>query len=121
MKGIMMLPRPLISSPRSLVPTLFHHAGAKWNPPPHPEPVSVSVCVCVILPGWRCQRVASGPSLVSPSLLITRLQCRVFLPFCIHLHFKMYIFLAPNVHPVGRVSITVLFLLRLPYLASPDV
>lgn len=45
----------------------------------------------------------------------------VLLPFCIHLHFKMYIFLALNVHSVGPVSITVLFLLHIPYLASPDV
>lgn len=54
-------------------------------------------------------------------LLFTHLQCRVFLPFCRHLHFKMYIFLALNVHSVGPVSITVVFLLHIPYLASPDV
>lgn len=66
----------------------------------------------------RCFWSKSG---VSFPLLFTHLTCHVFLPFCIHLHFRMYIFLALNVHSAGPVSITVLFLLHIPYLASPDV
>lgn len=86
--------------------------GIFWKPPPE---LHVSVCVCVIMPGWRCQSVASGPSL---PLLFTHLPS-CFPPF-LHTS-KCTFFLALTVHAVGPVSITVLFLLRIPYLASPDV
>lgn len=87
------------------------------------NPPELHVCVCLrdrarMAMSERCSWSKSG---VSFPLLFTHLQCHVLLPFCIHLHFKMYIFMALNVHSVGPVSITVLFLLHVPYLASPDV
>lgn len=73
----------------------------------------------LLLHGENTQRLSLWLSRCTP-VQQPQTSC-IFFHFCIHLHFKIYIFLALNTHLMGLVSITISFSFHIPYLASPDV